>query len=242
MPIIELSAIVLRTYKLADADKIVVLLSAEYGVTRGVARGARRLKSRFGAGLEPYTLIAAQLYEREGKELVSLSQAEIIRSYFDLAKSEEVYAVLSYLSELTIEFIPPHEPNPLVFRMVKACLEALATHPHQAARVARYFEIWLLKLGGFLPDLTRCGQCQRLYEARVPIFFRWGDVTLCRFCAPQARPNLLPSLREAIDVALHQTPENFARNSDNIATSDEWKDLADWTKTGITRVLERERK
>src|SRR4051812_28150680 len=106
MGLTETEAIILRTYNLAEADKIVVCLTRSCGVVRGVARGARRLKSRFGAGLEPYTIIALAYYEKEGRELVSVRQAEIIRSFFSLAQSAESVAALAYMSELVMEFAP----------------------------------------------------------------------------------------------------------------------------------------
>src|SRR5215210_978544 len=95
----ETEAFVLRTYKLAEADKIVVLLTRRAGLVRGVARGARRLKSKFGASLELFTHVALTYHEKEGRELVSIGQAEIIRSYFHLARREDALQALDYLSE-----------------------------------------------------------------------------------------------------------------------------------------------
>src|SRR5215216_4935890 len=107
MGLVETEGIVLRTYNLAEADKIVVCLTRQAGVVRAVARGARRMKSRFGAGLEPFTIISLAYYEKEGRELVSMRQAEIIRSFFNLAQSAETVGALAYMSELVIEFAPP---------------------------------------------------------------------------------------------------------------------------------------
>ncbi len=89
MGICETEAIILRTYKLAEADKIAVFLSQRLGVMRGVARGARRLKSKFGASLEPYTVVSLSYYEKEGQELVGLRQVDILRSYFELSTNTE---------------------------------------------------------------------------------------------------------------------------------------------------------
>src|SRR5437763_8563354 len=119
----ETEAFVLRTYKLAEADKIVVLLTRRAGLLRGVAHGARKLKSRFGASLELFTLVSLAYYEKEARELVSIRQAEILRSYFHLAQEADTIAVLDYLSELIIEFTPPYDPNEKLFRMISACLD-----------------------------------------------------------------------------------------------------------------------
>ncbi|MGA9994972.1 MAG: DNA repair protein RecO, partial [Pyrinomonadaceae bacterium] len=92
---VETEAIILRTYNLSEADKIVVCLTHSNGVVRAVARGARKLKSRFGAGLEPFTLVQASYYEKENRELVSLKRAEIQKSYFHLAANEQVVQALA---------------------------------------------------------------------------------------------------------------------------------------------------
>ena len=78
MGLVETQAIVLQTFKLADADKIVLCMTEKAGLVRGVARGARRLKSRFGASLEPSTLIQLTFFEKETRELVTIKSAEIV--------------------------------------------------------------------------------------------------------------------------------------------------------------------
>ena|ERR1043165_3327687 len=161
MGLSETEAIVLRTYNLAEADKIVVCLTRDFGVIRGVAKGARRLKSRFGAGLEPTTILSLSYFEKEGRELVSLRQVEIIHSHFKMVQDAEVVASMAYMSELVMEFSPPGEPNEKVFRMVRAVLEALERSPEDLFAIIRYFEIWILKLSGFCPELRVCAQCGR---------------------------------------------------------------------------------
>src|SRR5713226_4035946 len=77
MGLVNTDAIVLRTYNLAEADRIVLCLTRNAGLVRAVARGARRMKSRFGAALEPFTFIKLDFYEKENRELVTISQPEI---------------------------------------------------------------------------------------------------------------------------------------------------------------------
>ena len=77
MSLFETEALILRTYNLAEADKIVVCLSRQSGLIRGVAKNCRKLKNRFGASLEPFTLINLTYFEKENQELVSFSQTEI---------------------------------------------------------------------------------------------------------------------------------------------------------------------
>ena len=111
MPLYETEAFVLRSYTLKEADKICIFLSRDAGMLRGVAHGARKLRSRFGSSLEPFTEVALTYFQKENKELVSISNCEIIRSNFDLSSSSEMLAATHYLAELLLEFLPDHEPN-----------------------------------------------------------------------------------------------------------------------------------
>src|SRR5437868_3367496 len=207
----ETEAIVLRTYNLAEADKIVVCLTRDSGVIRAVARGARRLKSRFGACLEPSTIIALSYFEKEGRELVSLKQTEIIRSHFKLAQNAEIVSALAYMNELVMEFSPPGEPNKKVFRMVRAVLEALEKAPEELSAIMRYFEIWILKLSGFYPDLRACAYCnQALDQSTLDLFI--SDQGLC--CGKCGCRSPLKLSREAyyhLRSARQLSPIDFAK-------------------------------
>jgi DNA repair protein RecO (recombination protein O) len=162
MPLHETEAFVLRTFTLKEADKVCVFFTREAGKLRGVAHGARRLRSRYGASLEPFTEVALVYFQKENKELVSVSSCEIIRSQFYEGMSSEVLGVMHYLAELVIEFVPDHEPNGRVYQLIAAILKALrgAAKP-QLPPVVRYFEIWMLKLTGFFPDWRHCAACHR---------------------------------------------------------------------------------
>jgi DNA repair protein RecO (recombination protein O) len=161
MRLVETEAIVLHTHKLAEADKIAVCMTQKAGLVRGVARGSRRLKSKFGASLEPFTLINLTFHEREARELVTIRSAEIIKSYFGAARNPEALASLEYLAELVREFASPHQADEKLFRMLRACVEALANEPEAAPAVFAYSELWALKITGFLPDFNVCGGCGR---------------------------------------------------------------------------------
>src|ERR1044071_2787041 len=160
MGLVETEAIVLHTHKLADADKIVVSLTEKSGLVRGGARGARRLKSRLGASLEPFTLVNLTFFEKETRELVTIKSAEIVKSYFGAAGDAEALAALVRLVETVREFAPPHQADERLYRMLRACIEALAGGVSPSA-VFTYCELWVLRLTGFLPDLRACGGCGR---------------------------------------------------------------------------------
>jgi DNA repair protein RecO (recombination protein O) len=164
MGLVETQAIVLQTYKLADADKIVLCMTEKAGLVRGVARGARRLKSKFGASLEPFTLIQLTFFEKETRELVTIKGAEIVKSYFGSAGNAEAFEGLVYLLELVREFAPPHQADERLFKMLRACVDFLARAPSESQAVSTYTELWTLKLTGFLPEFKACGLCGRALD------------------------------------------------------------------------------
>jgi DNA repair protein RecO (recombination protein O) len=239
MGLVESEAIVIRTYNLAEADKIVVCLTRKVGLVRAVARGARRLKSRYGAGLEPYTLIQLSFYEKEGRELHSLREAEIVRSYFHLSKSFEIMGSLARMSELVMEFAPPHEPNEKLFRMVNACLEALALSSEDFPAILRYFELWLLKLAGFLPNLGACTDCGRRLQGEGMVYLNMDGRARCKTCSKGQGTPLSGEAHAQIEAAQRLSPQDFARNA-RTATPTTRGEIEQMTRRLIERILERE--
>src|SRR5438105_15016281 len=159
MRLVTTDAIVLRSYNLAESDRIVLCLTRSSGLIRAVAKGARRMKSRFGAALEPFTVIKLSFHEKENRELGTMSSAGILKSYFDLNSNFEAAELLAYMGEMVAEFAPPHEADERLFRMLTACVEALAEQSGSERALTRYFEIWLLRLAGLFPDFRACGSC-----------------------------------------------------------------------------------
>lgn len=238
MGLFETEAIVLRTYNLAEADKIVVCLTWESGVIRAVARGARKLKSRFGAGLEPFTQIHLSYYEKEGRELVSLRSAEIVRSYFKLSEHAEAVAALAYLCELVIEFAPPHEPNEKLYRMVRACLEAVASEPSEWQSLARYFEVWMLRLSGFLPELRACADCGKRFGPEDAIYFNAEFKLRCRACGQGQGTPLSTETHAQLRATQRLSPQDFARAARGMAPNVR-AEMAQVMQRLIERILER---
>jgi DNA repair protein RecO (recombination protein O) len=239
MGLIETEGIVLRSYNLSEADKIVVCLTRQAGVVRTVARGARRLKSRFGAGLEPFTIIALAYYEKEGRELVSLRQTEIIRSFFGLASNTEAVAALAYMSELVMEFAPPHEPNERLFRMVRAVVEALANVPEDLPALVRYFEIWTLRLAGFLPDLRSCAECTKRLGDDSSVYLNAEFKARCSACSNCLGKEFSYAGHRQLRSAQRLSPSEFAISAREISNVT-MNELADLSQGLIGRVLERQ--
>lgn len=238
MGLVETEAITLRTYNLAEADKIVVCLARSAGLVRAVARGARKLKSRFGAGLEPFTLIAMSYYEKEGRELVSLRQAEILRSHFDHSHNVEMVAALAYMSELVIEFAPPHEPNERLFRMVNACMIAAGQTPEAITAIVRYFEVWILKLAGFLPDLRSCVDCGKRFGEEESAFLDAENKLRCDVCSNGLGVALSKEAHKQLRATQRLSPADYTEVAGQ-STIAAQREMAQVTQQLIGRVLER---
>lgn len=239
MGLCETEALVLRTYNLAEADKIVVSLTHANGLVRAVAQGCRRLKNRFGAALEPFTLLQITYYQKENQDLVSLRQAEILKSHFHLSSDAETLTGLAYMADLVIEFSPPYQANEKLFRMVKACLEAVNSSPSDLHSVLRYFEIWLLKLEGFLPDIKRCAECHLAFEENRTAFVGADLVLRCRSCTQGKGTALSDELHQQLRATQKLAPCVFAEESREVPTKT-LRELAELTHSLLGRVLERQ--
>ena len=236
----ETEAIVLRTHKLGEADRIVVMLTRDAGVVRGTARGARKMKSRYGASLEPFTHVRVSYFEKESRELVSLGNTEIIRSHFELLADDRAFTLLEYLGELILEFSPPHEPNERLFRMVAATLEDFARQPGAGSGLARYFEIWTLRLAGFWPELQVCARCRRLLpQGGAEAAYAQGATLVCGPCAAGAGLPVSTEVLSRLRSAGRQRPGAWAEDFAGLPEGAQAQ-LTRLNAHLITRALERE--
>jgi DNA repair protein RecO (recombination protein O) len=151
MPVYTSDALILRTYKLAEADRIVVFLTKDRGKKRGVAKGARRARSRFTGTLEPLTRAGVAYYERELRDLVRINYVETQRSALSVVAhgTDDAFALghAEYFAELIDEWAPEGHADERLYRLGSSVIDALADGiPTEA--LARYFEFWLLRLQG----------------------------------------------------------------------------------------------
>lgn len=157
MPLYTAEALILRTYKLGEADRIVVFLTRDRGKKRGVAKGARRPRSRFAGALEPMTEARIAYFESERRELVGLNYAEPLKSPLAvlgpaLGPAEAGHYVhIGYFAELLDEWAQEADVDERLYRLGTSMLGALAGGA-PIEPLARYFEYWLLRLQGVYPE------------------------------------------------------------------------------------------
>ena len=211
MPLIETESLVLKSYNLAESDKIVVLLTREHGVVRGVAKGAKRLKSKFGSGLEPFSVVMATYFEKESSELVAIQKVDLITSNFTVAGNPDFLQKFSYLVEILIAFSPPHDPNETLYRMVKACIETAAADSANLLSTGVYFELWLLRLAGYWPDWSKCNECGRGFDDGEETSVRANFHLMCSGCRRSASNRLLVKNARALAMSARRlSPGDFA--------------------------------
>jgi DNA repair protein RecO (recombination protein O) len=197
MPLYTTDALILRTYQLGEADRLVVFLTRDRGKKRGVAKNARRSRRRFGGGLEPMTCARVGYVERERRDLVFLNYTEPTRSPL-AAVDPEAIGYVGYFAELIDEWAPDNDPNEPLYRLGASVVEALARGV-AADPLARYFEYWLLRLQGVYAPDPRASAAARAFvaAARGSSPLGLGAVT-----APAAALRELEAAHRAL-MALH---------------------------------------
>src|SRR5688500_16856276 len=181
MPVYTSEALILRTYKLGEVDRIVVFLTRDRGKKRGVAKGARRARSRFIGALEPMTRAGVAYYEREQRDLVRINYIEPTRSPLS-ASSGEALGHVGYFAELIDEWAPEAHADERLYRLGASMTDALAGGA-PIERLARYFEYWLLRLQGVYPGLAVCAGCGGTLQQGAAMPPR-EHVFICRGCGP----------------------------------------------------------
>ena len=185
MPVYTSEALILRTYKLGEADRIVVFLTRDRGKKRGVAKGARRARSRYTGALEPMTRAGVAYYERELRDLVRINYVETQRSPLSAigmdADGGSVLGHVGYFAELIDEWAPEAHADERLYRLGSAVVDALSDGA-PIERLARYFEYWILRLQGVYPALSVCPGCGGSLEAGAVMPPR-EHMFLCRRCA-----------------------------------------------------------
>ncbi len=149
----RVNAIVLKHQDYGEADRILTIYTRERGKLRVIAKGVRKVHSRKGGHLEPFTHVSLQL--AEGRNWPLVSQAEAQHIYDDLKKDLETLGYASYAVELVERFTFEEEENAPIFNLLKNTLTRL-NRGDPASLVIRYYEIRLLDLLGFRPELNNC--------------------------------------------------------------------------------------
>ena len=177
MALKESEAIVLRTYPLRESDLLVTLFTRLEGKVRGVARAAKKSRRRFGGALEPLTYIKVAYEDREQQELARLDSCEVLESPLASEVSYPRAVALGHVAELLDELLPDREANDAVFRLALSVLAQLRGQEFWLP--VTYFDLWMSRLMGYLPELSECLACGRSLNGSRAFFYALADGLMC---------------------------------------------------------------
>ncbi|MEW6246172.1 MAG: DNA repair protein RecO [Nitrospirota bacterium] len=191
MPLLKTPAITLRSRKWGEADRIVTFYTLRLGKVRGIARGARRLKSRFGAALEPFVSCDLNLFEKAGDSLFRISQVDMREPFTKLREDLTRMSAAARMVNLVAAITPEGDPEPRIFDTLADGLRSLEDS-RDAPLTALLFQIRLLGLTGFKPQLDQCSACGNTRLAGEPQFSPTSGGLICSLCARRQALRCLP--------------------------------------------------
>jgi DNA repair protein RecO (recombination protein O) len=189
-------AVVLRSLRLGEADRVLHLYTLDRGRVGAVAKGVRRTKSRFGARLEPLSHVEVLLHQGGG-ELHTVTGVDLVHSHRTAREDSARLGVGLVGLEAMLRLFPEQEANARAFTALTRFLEALddaemGEGPPARNPLALSFQLKLLWLSGYLPHLTSCAECGS--ETELAGFSARSGGAVCTACANGA----LPLSREGI--------------------------------------------
>jgi DNA repair protein RecO (recombination protein O) len=200
MPVFTANAIVVHSFNYGESDKIVTFFTREFGKLKGIAKGARRSKKRFQNALDLFSHLRLVFFDREGMGLVRAQGCDILYSFPKIREDLRKIVYGNYFLEMVSEMAGEREAHPEAFDLILSFLKTLegmeALEEH-----LRMFEIRMLSIFGYRPNLKKCSLCQRDLEAlkETPtVFFSLERGTfLCGGCSRPADPLIALSLGTA---------------------------------------------
>jgi DNA repair protein RecO (recombination protein O) len=181
MPARETEAIILKTFPLGEADRLVSFLGRESGKLRGVASGARRLKNRYGSTLDVLSHVKIWYVDRETRDLVRIQQCDLLESFHKAQSDYGLSTGLAVISEISELVLPEHEIAEAMFRLILLTAREIDRSGNWALPLS-YFAFWTVRLGGWLPQFDRCEACGAGFDGGVAYHAGWNPGLLCEKC------------------------------------------------------------
>ncbi len=202
------TAIVLDALPYQDRHQIVTVLTRQHGLIRGVLRGARGGKHPLAAATQILSKVRLTIWRSPNAELATYRSIDLERPSFALAEALDRWAAATAVAELFATFCPPQEPAPRHFRLADAVTTALLDGLDPASLLA-YTELWMLALGGLLPELDTCSSCGRPLVSGV--YLAPADAhPLCGACTPPHSSPIDPAAVAFLRDSLTTSPAAMA--------------------------------
>jgi DNA repair protein RecO (recombination protein O) len=202
MPARETEAIILKTFPLGEADRLVSFLGRSSGRLRGVAGGARRLKNRYGSTLEILSHVQLWYVEKETRDLVRIQQCELLESFHKAQSDYGLSTGLAVVSEISELVLPERETQEPMFRLILLAAREVERTGNWALPLA-YFAFWTVRLGGWLPAFDKCAVCGASFGMQEAYY---GPMDGGLVCAKCRRPGM-----RALHYPTRELAERFAK-------------------------------
>lgn len=194
MPVFTTHAVVIRSLNYGESDRIVTFFTKDFGKVKGIAKGARRSKKRFQNALDLFSYVRLVFFDREGMGLVRAESCDILNSFQGIREDLKKICYGTYFLELVNEMTGEREAHPEAFDLLLSCLSALEEAEPQEEQL-RIFEIRMLSIFGYRPNLKRCDSCKRdwvgLKETPSVFFSIERGALICGQCS-KIRDDLIP--------------------------------------------------
>ena len=199
-------AVVLRSIRLGEADRVLHLYTAAHGRLGAVAKGVRKTMSRFGARLEPLSHVELVLHRGRG-ELQTVTAAHLVRSHREAREDYYRFSVGMIAAEAMLRLFSEEEANERAFTALTRFLDLLDSAPHVADRptldpLGLAFQLKLLWLAGYLPHVSACAECGAEEEPLVGYSTRAGGAVCSRCAAATEALALAPDGIAGIETLL----------------------------------------
>jgi DNA repair protein RecO len=201
-------AIILHTWPARERDKMVVFLTPHHGKRKAWAYGARAIRSRFGAGLEPLAKVVIGYTERESEEVLRIESVDLVRSLFPAQQNLRSSVAATYIAETVDTFAPANDPAELIYRLLDKTTAALLDGADPLPVVA-YAEVWMLRLAGIFPSTRNCMACGEAI-GRPLRFDERLEGFVCSTCAGREASVVRNDVVDAIEALERLTVHDFA--------------------------------
>lgn len=170
--------IVLKTTLFGEADLIAAFLTYDFGIIKAFVKSPRKIKSRFGSSLEPFTYSQISFWGKEDTNLPRLTQADIILSFQSIRGKWDYFLKFTEMIELVLNFLPEGEPNKKIFMLLLNTLKTAEKDCDMPFNMVLY-KIRFLSLAGYSPKLDGCACCEK---SGVNFYISHGAI-ICENCA-----------------------------------------------------------
>lgn len=232
---LRVEAVVLHHSEWGEADRLLTLFTRELGRVRAVAKGVRKARSRKAGHLEPFTRSSLQL--AQGRDLFIITQAEAVETYSTLKDDLVSLGYASYIVELLTRFTYEEGENRALYRLLVNSLNRL-NRGDDPVVTTHYYEIRLLDLVGFRPQLFTCAQCEKEIQPEDQFFSANQGGALCPQCGNHT-PGARPIRMQALKYLRHYQRSSYQDVLRSHFDSDTQAEIEIFMQYYLTHILER---